>query len=104
MRNSIDAISGLTQPAGRIYLSARRSERSSDLEISVSDNGPGVSAEVADHLFEPLTTSKERGLGLGLSICKLIVEAHGGRLWLEQHGLGATEFQFSIPFYSAMKS
>ena len=50
-----------------------------------------------DRLFQPLTTSKNEGLGLGLSICASIVEAHGGRIWLQSHEAGATEFRPSLP-------
>src|SRR5262249_56300349 len=67
------------------------------VEIGVIDNGPGIRPELADRLFEPLTTSKETGLGLGLPICVSIVETHSGRLWLHQRKAGATEFRFSLP-------
>jgi signal transduction histidine kinase len=62
--------------------------------ISVRDNGPEISAD-----FEPLTTSKRDGLGLGLSICETIAAAHGGRIWLEAR-TDATEFRVTVPFKS----
>src|SRR5215475_11403070 len=68
------------------------------LEIIVHDNGPGVGPEIVDRIFEPLTSSKEEGLGLGLSICASIAETHGGRLWLERSGSDGAEFRLSIPF------
>jgi two-component system sensor kinase FixL len=49
-------------------------------------------------LFDPLTTAKQDGLGLGLSICASILEAHGGRVWLHSGEPGATEFRFSVPY------
>jgi signal transduction histidine kinase len=101
VRNSIDAIAGATAHSGCVRLAAQRSNRPSDLVISVWDNGPGVSADIAARLFEPLTTSKRDGLGLGLSICESIVAAHGGRVWLEATAAGATEFRLSVPFKSA---
>ena len=67
------------------------------LEIGVLDNGPGIPADRVEHLFKPLTTSKKEGLGLGLSICLAIVEAHGGRIWLHSRQSGATEFRLSLP-------
>ena len=61
------------------------------------DNGPGVPPDLAPRVFEPLMTARPDGLGLGLSICALIVEAHGGRIWLESTTPGATEFRFTLP-------
>jgi two-component system, LuxR family, sensor kinase FixL len=100
VRNSIDAISGAPMRAGHIGLTAQRSIRPSDVLISVRDNGPGISADIAARLFEPLTTSKRDGLGLGLSICETIAAAHGGRIWLEETGADATEFRVTVPFKS----
>jgi signal transduction histidine kinase len=101
VRNSIDAIAVTESRTGRIQLVAHRSNQPSDLEISVRDNGAGVSADIATRLFEPLTTSKHNGLGLGLSICGSIVAAHGGRIWLEATGADATEFRVTVPFKSS---
>jgi C4-dicarboxylate-specific signal transduction histidine kinase len=101
IRNSIDAIAGAKIRGGRIRLAAQRSNRPSDLVISIWDNGPGVSADIAGRLFEPLTTSKPEGLGLGLSICGSIAAAHGGRIWLAATGPHATEFRVTVPFRSA---
>jgi signal transduction histidine kinase len=97
LRNSIEAIAYARQPDGYITVAAARSPGRSELEISVQDNGPGVAPEVVDRIFEPLTSSKEEGLGLGLSICESIVEAHAGKLWLERTGSDGTEFRLSIP-------
>jgi signal transduction histidine kinase len=96
--NSVEAISGMRWQEGRVTVAAQHSKRRSNLEIIVHDNGPGVGPEIVDRIFEPLTSSKEQGLGLGLSICASIVEAHGGRLWLERSGSDGTEFRLSIPF------
>jgi two-component system sensor kinase FixL len=65
------------------------------VEISVADNGAGVPARHS--LFEPLSSSKADGIGLGLSICANIVQAHGGRIWLQSSQSGATEFRFTLP-------
>jgi two-component system sensor kinase FixL len=64
--------------------------------ISVADNGPGVPAEMAAQLFRPFATSKPQGMGLGLAISKSIIEAHGGRLWLEAAEPGSI-FRFTLP-------
>jgi signal transduction histidine kinase len=98
VRNSIDSIAEAKRGAGHIRIEALKSERRCELEIRVKDNGRGVSAEVADRLFEPLTTSKEHGLGLGLSICASIVEAHRGKIWLEATSADGTEFRLRVPF------
>jgi two-component system sensor kinase FixL len=97
VRNAAEAIAGARVANGRIAISARRSGASAPVEIAVADNGPGIDAEIAARLFHPLTTSKVDGLGLGLSISASIVEAHGGRIWLEKGAPGATEFRFSLP-------
>lgn len=73
-------------------------------EISITDNGPGIDPDVAPRLFETLVTSKSTGLGLGLVICKSIIEAHEGRLWLEKSQSGLTEFRFTLPLSMESKS
>jgi two-component system, LuxR family, sensor kinase FixL len=100
VRNSIEAITGMRREDGCVIVAARHSKNRSNLEISVQDNGPGVGPEIVDRIFEPLTSSKEEGLGLGLSICASIVEAHGGRLWLERSNFDGTEFRLSVPLRS----
>ncbi len=66
------------------------------VQVSVSDTGRGLSAKVREHLFEAFNTSKETGMGLGLSICRTIVEAHGGKICALDRPEGGTEFQFSL--------
>ncbi len=67
------------------------------VEIAVSDTGPGIAAEVADRLFQPFVTTKRSGMGVGLSICRTIVEAHGGRLDVERNGTGGATFRLRLP-------
>jgi signal transduction histidine kinase len=97
VRNAVDSIVESGRSDGRIQVTARHSDSSAHLQIGVLDNGPGIPADRIDHLFRPLTTSKKEGLGLGLSICLAIVEAHGGRIWLHSKQAGATEFRLSVP-------
>ena len=65
--------------------------------ISISDNGPGVPAELSQTLFQPFVTTKVRGMGIGLSISRSICEAHGGRLWTEPHRGGGAVFCLTLP-------
>jgi len=63
----------------------------------VSDTGPGLSDEVAARLFQPFVTTKEKGMGIGLTICQSIIEAHGGRIWATPNQGSGVEFRFSLP-------
>ena len=69
-------------------------------EISVTDTGPGIPPDQLDRIFEPFVTAKPNGMGIGLSISRSIVEAHGGKLWAENGTRGAT-FHFTVPLQSA---
>jgi len=97
VRNAIDALSTAAQPGRIIRISAHTIGAPPRVEFSVVDNGPGISDDLAGRLFQPLTTSKHEGLGLGLSISASIIETHGGRLWLQAATPGATEFRFTLP-------
>lgn len=66
------------------------------VQISVDDSGPGLPTEVAERLFEPFNSTKAHGLGLGLSICRSIVESHGGRIWTERSRLGGCAFHLTL--------
>jgi two-component system sensor kinase FixL len=66
-------------------------------EIAVSDTGTGIAEEVADRLFQPFVTTKAGGMGVGLSICRTIIEAHGGRLWAERNAAGGATFRLTLP-------
>ena len=97
IRNATEAISGSERKQGVIRLSSTLLSEPARIELAVSDNGPGIPAHLAERMFEPMTTSKTEGLGLGLSISQGIVESHGGHIWLQSGDPGATEFRFSLP-------
>ncbi len=63
----------------------------------VADNGPGLADVVRDSLFEPLTSTKANGMGVGLSISMSIIEAHYGRIWCESRSAGGAVFNFALP-------
>lgn len=65
--------------------------------VSVSDNGPGIAAERQTEIFDPFVTSKAQGIGMGLTICRRIVEAHGGTIGVRNRPGGGTEFTFTLP-------
>jgi signal transduction histidine kinase len=97
VHNAVDAIVAAGQSRGHVHVVAVRYSAPPRIEIGVLDNGPGIEGELTGRLFDPLTTAKQDGLGLGLSICASIMEAHGGRVWLHSGKPGATEFRFSVP-------
>ena len=98
IRNSIDALDGVTRR--EIVISTSRAGDDS-VEIAIADTGPGLAPDVAERLFQPFVTTKPWGLGIGLSICRSIVTAHGGRLWASDNPGGGTIFHVSLPLSAA---
>ena len=72
-------------------------KRASHIRFSVRDSGTGIPASLSDHLFEPFVTTKKEGLGLGLSISRTIVAAHGGRMWAENNADGGATAALRVP-------
>lgn len=72
------------------------------VELSVSDTGAGVPPEMTDRLFKPFSSTKDHGMGIGLSVCREIVEAHDGRIWAEPNPGGGTIFRFTLPLVRAV--
>ena len=93
MRNAVEAMAASDRRELEVKTRLLDDET---IEIAVADSGPGLSPEVAGRLFEPFISTKRDGMGLGLSICRSIVEAHGGRLWANPGPDGGTIFCFTL--------
>jgi PAS domain S-box-containing protein len=93
--NALEAMDTRTDGDRRITVSTAR--RDGHVEVVVSDTGPGFAPGTLGRVFEPFYTTKERGLGIGLRLCASIIEAHGGRIWAEQHPEGGAVVRFLLP-------
>jgi two-component system sensor kinase FixL len=96
VRNAIEAMDG----GARQELAVTAGPIDGGIEISIADTGPGIAPDIAERLFEPFMTTKPQGMGVGLSICRSIVEAHGGALTAEPNPGGGTIFRFTLPINS----
>lgn len=93
MRNAIEAMTAGTRRELEVRTTLVNEHT---IEIAIADSGPGLTEPVANHLFEPFVSTKPGGMGLGLSICRSIVEAHGGCLRSEPNPGGGTVFRFTL--------
>ncbi|KPJ92388.1 MAG: hypothetical protein AMS18_07480, partial [Gemmatimonas sp. SG8_17] len=96
VRNSIDALEGTdVEPREVVVRTVLR--RADEIEVSVCDNGSGLCESANYELFDPFFTTKKGGVGVGLSISRSIVAAHGGRIWFSRNVDRGTTFFFTIP-------
>jgi two-component system sensor histidine kinase DctS len=95
MRNALEAMND--QPSERRRLTIKLSQLENQMEIRVIDLGPGISTEVQEKLFTPFFSTKAEGMGMGLNICRSIIEFHQGRLWVENNPEGGTIFVITLP-------
>lgn len=95
VKNSLDAISAVQQTDGQIEIRVEREDK--EVIVSVLDNGPGVAEHLRKRLFESFFTTKPKGVGLGLSICKSIAAAHGGSLSFDPPPDGGSRFVLKLP-------
>jgi two-component system sensor kinase FixL len=98
VHNGLEAVSGAEGEARELLLQTTIGTDDT-LEVAVSDNGEGLSADIAEKMFDPLFSTKSRSLGMGLSISRSIVEAYGGRLWATANPGGGTTFRFTLPLH-----
>jgi two-component system sensor kinase FixL len=92
VRNAVDAMVG----APRRLLRISACPAGEDMQISIEDSGPGIAEDLLPKLFLPVRSTKPNGMGVGLSICRTIVEAHGGRIWCEKSPLGGAAICFTL--------
>jgi PAS domain S-box-containing protein len=97
--NAIEAMSGMGEGPRELLISTAKTH-SEGVLVAVRDSGPGLAPESIDRLFESFYTTKPGGLGMGLSICRSIIEAHHGRLWATANTPHGAIFQFTLPAYS----
>jgi len=94
--NGVEAMQAVTDRPRELVIRSRQDEKQNVL-VSVTDCGVGISAENADRLFNAFFTTKASGMGMGLSICRSIIEAHGGRLWATANAPHGATVQFTLP-------
>jgi signal transduction histidine kinase len=98
IQNAIDSLAGEDEPR---ILSVKSEVSDSDIMVAVADSGKGIASQDVDRIFNPLFTTKSDGMGMGLSICRSIIEAHGGRLWVAGNTPKGAVFQFVLPVAAA---
>ncbi len=94
IRNAVDALGDSVERDLTVSINPAKGDMA---QVSVADSGPGILPDIADQLFQPFVSSKRDGMGVGLSICRTIVEAHGGQIWTEPNKGGGAIFHFTIP-------
>ena len=94
IRNAVEAMIG--RPVRLLTISSAATP-AGFVTVAIEDSGAGIAPELADKLFQPFITSKKAGMGIGLSLCRTIVEAQGGRIWFESSPDSGTVFRFTLP-------
>jgi len=101
--NAVEAMSGMRGGARELLICTGKAESNGAL-VAVRDSGPGLDLKSVDRLFEAFYTTKVQGMGIGLAICRSIIEAHGGRLWARANAPCGAIFQFALPAHTARAS
>jgi signal transduction histidine kinase len=96
LSNAADAVTASDNQDRHLSIASRMDE-SGEVRVSVEDSGQGIDPAIADRIFHPFFTTKHDGIGMGLSICRSIIDRHGGRLWVEPRHPDGSRFSFSLP-------
>ena len=99
MMNSVEAMRSVTERTRELTVSSTLVESGSVL-VAIEDTGTGLDPAVAERMFQPFFTTKPDGLGMGLAICRSIVEAHGGRLWVSPREPHGANVRFTVPLWA----
>jgi two-component system sensor kinase FixL len=94
LRNSLDAMASVEDPKIMVKTAHNGGEH---IIVSVADNGPGFDPKIEANLFQPFNTSKPEGMGIGLSVCRTIVESHGGKITAANNKNAGVTFQITLP-------
>jgi PAS domain S-box-containing protein len=97
--NGVEAMNGVTERTRELTVSTALAEPGRSVLIAVKDTGTGLDPAVADRMFQPFFTTKPDGLGMGLSICRSIIEAHHGRVWVSQRAPHGADIRFTVPLW-----
>jgi len=97
--NAVQAIGAVAEGPRELFITTARAEPNGVL-VAVKDSGPGLDPESLERLFDSFYTTKPGGLGMGLSICRSIIEAHGGRLWVTANLPRGAIFHFTVPTHT----
>jgi signal transduction histidine kinase len=100
MNLMLNGIEAMKEKGGMLTVKSQMGE-DGQIEVSIKDTGPGLPAGKVDQIFDAFFTTKPQGSGMGLAICKSIIESHGGRIWVDGKGEHGATFHFTLPVASA---
>jgi signal transduction histidine kinase len=101
--NAIEALSGVREGEREVLIRTEQ-DGAGDVLVTVRDTGPGLDPQSIERIFEAFYTTKPSGMGMGLSICRSIIEAHGGRLWASANEPQGAMLQFTLPSWQEIAS
>jgi C4-dicarboxylate-specific signal transduction histidine kinase len=96
LQNAVQSMDAVSDNADKVVSIDIKQINARELQVSVADRGPGVAADKIEQIFEPLYSEKNSGMGMGLSVCRSIIEAHDGRIWYTPNPAGGAVFRFTL--------